>query len=71
MRTGSGWLLLLALLLPGCANLPASAPFTFTCGPNGELIAIVVVNESNGYAAEVGRCLGELKIIGRGKGTGT
>lgn len=61
---------MLAVLLAGCATpvpvvtKPERARFLFQC-ENGILwSAVVLEGWEEGYMAEVGHCIGELKIIG-------
>lgn len=60
--------LLLALALSGCATLPETVQFHFACS-DGSLFLGAKFGEEM-YVADVGRCLGNLKIIGHDKGTG-
>lgn len=56
---------ILALLLSGCATAPQSVGIRFFCH-NSVLFAITTIEDvEGGYSAKVGRCLGDLRIIGR------
>lgn len=64
--------LLLCLSLSGCVALPDDARFHFIC-EESRLFVIMDFRESlpeDGYAAEVGHCIGTLQIIGPKRGTG-
>lgn len=62
--------LLLTLLLSGCATMPEAVQFHFSCNSEGKLYAGASFESLDGmWIAEVGRCLGDLKIIGLDKGS--
>lgn len=64
--------LLVLTLLAGCTSLPERGHFSFEC-VDGLLVAAAVFEgyEDQPKAAPVGRCVGELMIVGQHKGTGT
>ncbi len=65
---------LLALLLAGCATTeaPPDLYFTYLCD-DGVLLVIAKLGDwPGGYVQPVGRCIGDLRIIGPAPaGTGT
>lgn len=65
-------LTLAVVLLSGCASLPVDLALYFACKDSGELFALARSDSlDQSRVAEVGRCVGNLKIVGQEKGTGT
>lgn len=60
-------ILILLLLLAGCTTVPSSperAKFAFQCEDGRLWVAAIPEGWNEGWMAEVGHCIGELKIIG-------
>lgn len=57
------------LLLYGCSTVPAKAPhldvkFRFVCTPDDTLLVGAFINDDEEpYAAVVGKCIGDLKLV--------
>lgn len=63
--------ILLCLALSGCATMPEEGHFSFACKDGVLMVGLFFLDNPAMYAANIGRCLGDLMIVGQTKGAGT